>query len=81
MLPLPLIICILSDAVYSNDYYDYVYEDTPTEKITHTGGERLINARAADPNKHQFVGALFLTSKDQSPKCTASLISSAYALT
>ena len=83
MLQLSLIICILCVTVHSGeDYDDYVYEDTPNEEIVDTGGERLINARAINPNNHQFVGAFFISSKRESsnPDCTASLISPYYAL-
>ena len=60
---------------------DYVYDDTPMEEIENKGGARLINAKAANANHLQFVGALYLGEKDPSAKCTSILISPRYALT
>ena len=76
------ILCELIDKSDGSDEYHYDYSDPVIEDLKTVAGSRLINARAADANEFQFVGALYITSAKHitSPTCSSSLISPDYAL-
>ena len=73
---------VLIDISEGSDAYHYDYSDPVIEDLKTVAGSRLINARAADANEFQFVGALYITSAKHivSPTCSSSLISPDYAL-
>ena len=83
---LRILVCALfvwTEHGYGENDYSYDYEDEPAvHDLKKVKGSRLINARAADANEFQFVGALFISSHDKitRPTCTSNLISPDYAL-
>ena len=76
------ILFVLIERSEGSDDYHYDYSDPVIEDLKTVAGSRLINARAADANEFQFVGALYITSAKHitSPTCSSSLISPNYAL-
>ena len=72
----------LTESIKGSNDYSYDYSEPEIKDLKQIAGKRLINARAADANEFQFVGALYMTSSKKivSPTCTSSLISPDFAL-